>query len=197
MVVFRFLAPLLVLVPLAAHAQSAPLTMDGRIVNPGSTVTFETTEGTFRVALFTEKAPRLTRAFLDRVEEGVFRKEGFWMTRAEGIQVGTPATDVVHAAAREIFSESPGARPMRDAVNIPFLATLGAHGFEFTGLSPTEGSFMVDQRFIVGGQLLRREYFVALRSGFRRGEVVGHVVEGLDVVRRLDSRDGILRVSVD
>jgi len=168
-----------------------------RLVVPGPVLRFETTEGVFRIALFSRNAPGLTRAFQDRVEDGAFRREGFWRTRADGVQLGTPSTDVTDAGAAEVRSGGPGALALRDPNAIPFLATLGAHGFEKTGLSPIEGSVMIDQRFIVHGQLLRREYFVALAPGFRRGVVIGHVISGLEVVRRLNSRDGILDVRIE
>lgn len=168
-----------------------------QIVVPGPVLRFETTEGVFRIALFSGKAPGLTRAFRERVEEGAFRREGFWRTRADGVQLGSPATDVTEAGARDVTSGLAGSRPIRDSNAVPFLATLGAHGFEKTGLTPIAGSVMIDQRFIVGGQLFQREYFVALSPGFRRGEVIGHVIAGLDVVKRLDGRDGILSVRVE
>lgn len=174
-----------------------PLLGYARLVVPGPVLRFETTEGVFRIVLFSQDAPRMTRAFRERVAEGAFRREGFWRTRADGVQLGSPMTDVSEEGAVEVRSWSPGSLPQRDPNAVPFLATRGAHGFERTGLSPIEGSVLMDQRFIVHGQLFRREYFVALRPGFPRGEVVGHVISGLDVVKRLDSRDGILDVRIE
>ncbi|MNS95170.1 Cyclophilin type peptidyl-prolyl cis-trans isomerase/CLD [compost metagenome] len=173
-----------------------PLLGYPRLVVPGPVLRFETTEGGFRIVLFSQDAPRLTRAFRERVEEGAFRKEGFWLARAEGVQLGRPDTDVSEAGGT-IRSGGPGGRAMRDPNAIPFLATLGAFGFENTGLSPIPGSVMIDQRFIIDGQAFRREYFIALSPGFRRGVVVGHVISGLDVVRRFDTRDAILSVRVE
>lgn len=168
-----------------------------RLVVPGPVLRFETTEGVFRIALFSQAAPRMTRVFRERVEDGAFRREGFWRTRSDGVQLGSPMTDVFEGGAVEVRSWGAGALPLRDPNAVPFLATEGAHGFERTGLSPIEGSVLMDQRFIVNGQLLRREYFVALTPGFRRGEVVGHVISGLEVVKRLNGRDGILDVRVE
>lgn len=174
-----------------------PLRGYPRLVVPGPVLRFETTEGVVRIVLFSRDAPTLTRAFRQRVEDGVFRKEGFWRTRADGVQLGTPGTDVTETGSRDVHSGTAGARPMRDPYGIPFLATLGAHGFETTGLAPIPGSVVIDQRFIVHGQLFQREYFVALSPGFRRGVVVGHVISGLDVVKRLNARDGILDARVE
>lgn len=168
-----------------------------RLVVPGTILRFETTEGVFRVALFEKAAPGLTRHFKTLAAEGGFRQEGFWLTRREGVQLGSPMTDVTDGGGRSVYSRSSSFRPPRDAVSTPFMATLGAHGFERTGLPSLEGSVMIDQRFVESGQLFRREYFIALSPGFRRGEVVGHVFEGLEVVRRLNSRDGILNVRVE
>ncbi len=204
MVQFRHVARLALATAVSAvsaagvSAQAAdPLLGYGRIVVPGPILRFETTEGSFRITLFSTAAPRLTRVFQDRVEDGVFRREGFWLTRSNVVQLGSPATDVTDGGARMISAGIPGARAMRDPAAVPFLATLGAHAFESTGLSPIAGSVMIDQRFIENGQLFRREYFVALAPGTRRGEVVGHVISGLDVVKRLNSRDGILSVRVE
>jgi hypothetical protein len=182
---------------LPAPQSDASLLGYSKIVVPGPVLRFETTEGVFRIALFSAEAPRLTRAFRERVEDGLFRREGLWRTRADGVQLGTPGTDVTAPGAVDVRSGLAGSRPIRDSNSVPFLATLGAHGFEQTGLKPIEGSVMIDQRFIVEGQLFQREYFVALKPGFRRGEVVGHVITGLDVLRRLDSRDGILSARVE
>lgn len=161
------------------------------------TVRFETTQGVFRVELYAREAPRLTRTFLRTVASGTFQGEGFWQAGGERVQLGTPQTDVDSFAARDIRSGLAGSRVMRDADNIPFLATQGAHGFEFTGLPPRVGSFMIDQRFIVGGQFVKREYFVALQPDARQGEVIGQVITGLDVLRKLTTRDALRRVSVE
>jgi|GEM_PF-2696543 len=174
-----------------------PLLGYSRLVVPGPVLRFETTEGVFRIALFSQAAPRMTRVFRETVEDGAFRREGFWRTRGDGVQLGSPMTDVFEGGAVEVRSWGAGASPRRDAHAVPFLATQGAHGFERTGLSPIEGSVLMDQRFIVHGQLLRREYFVALKPGFRRGEVIGHVISGLEVVKRLNGRDGILDVRLE
>ncbi len=205
----RLFALLAVMIPVlagmpgsgAASAQGesdgVPMQAYGRIIPAGPVLRFDTTEGTFRVMLFGAHAPRLVRAFLESVSAGAFRQEGFWLARAEGIQLGSPMTDVSDGGSRDVRSGSPGSRPLRDSASIPFLATMGAHGFDGTSLRPIAGSVMVDSRFIVGGQLLRREYFVARGAGFRRGEVIGHVISGMATVRRLDSRDGILAVRVE
>lgn len=174
-----------------------PLLGYSRLVVPGPVLRFETTEGVFRIALFSQAAPRMTRVFREKVEDGAFRREGFWRTRADGVQLGSPMTDVFEGGAVEVRSWAAGASPPRDPHAVPFLATQGAHGFERTGLSPIEGSVLMDQRFIVQGQLLRREYFVALKPGFPRGEVIGHVISGLEVVKRLNGRDGILDVRLE
>ncbi len=183
--------------PGAAQGAVNPLLGYGRLVVPGPVLRFETTEGVFRIALFSRNAPTLSRVFRERVEDGFFRKEGFWLARGDGVQLGTPGTDVTEAGALEVRSGMASTRPMRESNGVPFLATLGAHGFEQTGLSPIPGSVLIDQRFIVNGQLFQREYFVALTPGFRRGVVVGHVISGLDVVRKLNSRDGILDARVE
>lgn len=203
MVDVRFLASLLLggmlIGPTSAAWAQTETALLGypRLVVPGTVLRFETTEGVFRVTLFEKDAPGLTRVFRDRVAEGSFRRAGFWLTRREGVQLGSPMTDVTDGGAQTVYSRSSTFRPPRDAVSTPFMATLGAHGFERTGLPTLAGSVMIDQRFIESGQLLRREYFIALSPGFRRGEVVGQVIEGLDVVRRLNSRDAILNVQVE
>lgn len=189
----RWVSPLVV-VGLAAMASGLPATGQEQ-ARP--TVRFETSQGVFRVELYVDQAPRLTRTFLRTVASGTFQGEGFWQAGGERVQLGTPQTDVDSFAARDIRSGLAGSRPMRDADNLPFLATQGAHGFAFTGLPPRVGSFMIDQRFIVGGQLVRREYFVALQPTARQGEVVGQVVSGLDVLRRLTTRDALRRVTVE
>lgn len=168
-----------------------------QIVVPGPILRLETSAGVIRIALFSQAAPRLTRAFLEQAEAGAFRNAGFGAIGRRGVQLGSPDTDVYYGGAQAIRSTAPGLLPRRDQVGIPFLATRGAHAFESTGLRPIPGSVLIDQRFIVDGQLFRREYFIALGEGFPRGEVVGHVISGLDVVRRLDTRDAILRVRVE
>lgn len=180
-----------------SEGSANPLLGYPRLLVPGPVLRFETTEGDFRIVLFSQDAPRLTRAFRACVEAGAFRQEGFWLTRSEGVQLGRPDTDETEAGAHSVRSGVAGSRPLRDTTSVPFLATLGAFGFEKTGLAPIAGSVLIDQRFIIHGQVFRREYFIALSPGFRRGVVVGHVLSGLDVVRRLDTRDGIVNVRVE
>lgn len=159
---------------------------------------FETTAGTFRIALRAAEAPSFTRNFLHLIAGGGLRQEGFWLTRPDLVQLGSPMTDVDDGGAREIRGSTPWpVAPARDIVGTTFLGTEGAHGFAFTRFPRLSGSLMVRQRFIASGQMLRREYYIALAPGVNRGEVFGQVISGLDVVRRLTRRDAILDVRLE
>lgn len=190
--------------PAMAQGPLSPAETEARLrlgyrqeVKPGTILRFETTRGVFRIALFDADAPRMTRALRHLVEDGAFQRAGFWQVQARGVQLGRPDTDLSEMGGRTVRSPVQGAAAMRDADAIPFMATLGAHGFERTGLPSIPGSVLMDQRFVMGGQLFQREVFVALEAGYPRGVVVGHVIEGLDVVRRLTSRDAILDARVE
>jgi cyclophilin family peptidyl-prolyl cis-trans isomerase len=182
----------IVLAVTGCAARGAPASRAEAPAGPtGPVLRVETTKGTFWIALFSKEAPRLTRIFQERAADGIFRQEGFWLTRREVVQLGSPATDVTDSGARDVRSGAPWAAALRDPVSLPFRATLGAFGFEFTGLKPVAGSVMIEQRFFASGQLFRRQYFVALEPGVRRGEVFAQVISGLEVVRRLNRFDAI------
>lgn len=133
----------------------------------GTTAVFETSCGTFEVALDTERAPRTSASFAHLVEEGVYDDTGFHRV-AQGfvIQGGDPKGDGTGGPGYSVDEEPPRSLSYTEG-----LVAMAKTAAEPPGRSGSQ--FYVVTAADAG---LPPDY-----------ALVGEVTEGMDVVRRIEA----------
>jgi len=158
---------------------ATPVTKEGNLDEPGTvvekgepaSVTMETSEGTFKIALDTERAPITANNFAYLTEEGFYDGLGFHRIVPDFvIQGGDPLGDGTGGPGYKVVEAPP--KDIKYDVGVVAMAKSG------TEASGTSGS----QFYIVtgsGGQSLTPDY-----------ALVGKVSEGLDVVKKIGALGG-------
>lgn len=158
---------------------ATPVTKEGNLDKPGTvvkkgepaTVTMETSEGTFKIALDTEQAPITANNFAYLTEEGFYDGLGFHRIVPDFvIQGGDPLGDGTGGPGYKVVEAPP--KDIKYDVGVVAMAKSG------TEASGTSGS----QFYIVtgsGGQSLTPDY-----------ALVGKVSEGMDVVQKIGALGG-------
>ncbi|HTU14532.1 MAG TPA: peptidylprolyl isomerase [Solirubrobacterales bacterium] len=158
---------------------ATPVTKEGNLDEPGTvvkkgepaTVTMETSEGTFKIALDTERAPITANNFAYLTEEGFYDGLGFHRIVPDFvIQGGDPLGDGTGGPGYKVVEAPP--KNLKYDVGVVAMAKSGAEA------SGTSGS----QFYIVtgsGGQSLTPDY-----------ALVGKVSEGMDVVEKIGGLGG-------
>jgi len=158
---------------------TAPITKEGNLDKPGTvvekgepaTVTMETSEGTFKIALDTERAPITANNFAYLTEEGFYDGLGFHRIVPDFvIQGGDPLGDGTGGPGYKVVEAPP--RDLKYDVGVVAMAKSG------TEASGTSGS----QFYVVTGeqgQTLTPDY-----------ALVGKVSEGMDVVQKIGALGG-------
>jgi cyclophilin family peptidyl-prolyl cis-trans isomerase len=136
----------------------------------GDQILFDTSEGTFTVVLFPAEAPTYTRHLLELVNERGFRQEGIWRRQpGDYVELGGPDTDLHTAAFTSTYALLPTS-------------------FDTNALPEVMGSLVLNRRIELHGrdQVVRDDYAIVTDpGGYFPGTVIGQVVIGLDVARRL------------
>lgn len=158
---------------------ATPVTKEGNLDEPGTvvekgeaaTVTMETSEGTFKIALDTERAPITANNFAYLTEEGFYDGLGFHRIVPDFvIQGGDPLGDGTGGPGYKVVEAPP--KNLKYEVGVVAMAKSG------TEAAGTSGS----QFYVVtgaGGQSLTPDY-----------ALVGKVSEGMDVVQKIGSLGG-------
>ncbi len=155
------------------------VTKEGNLPEPGdvvakgepATVTMETTEGTFKIALDTERAPVTANNFAYLTEEGFYDGLGFHRIVPDFvIQGGDPLGDGTGGPGYKVVEAPP-----KNLKYEPGVVAMAKSGTEAAG---TSGS----QFYVVtgaGGASLTPDY-----------ALVGKVSEGMDVVQKIGALGG-------
>lgn len=162
------LDPTVALPPALEQAAGHPLLL-------GTRLRFKTTQGDISVVLFPAEAPTFTRHFLKEVDFGTFTSEGFWRIERSYVQLGGPDTDVDNGAGTHLY---------------PLMPTT----FDHNRLPQVAGALVMDRAFSPDASpaFVRHRYGILKEDGAGfPGTVIGQVIEGLDVARRLGPRDAI------
>lgn len=141
----------------------------------GSRLRIKTTQGEITVVLFPAEAPTFTRHFLKEVDFGTFTSEGFWRIERSYVQLGGPDTDVDNGSGT-------------------FMYTLMPTTFDHNRLPQVAGALVMDRAFSPDAEpaFVRHRYGIVKEDGAGfPGTVIGQVIEGLEVARRLGPRDAI------
>lgn len=172
--------------PLPAEQQGTPVLLPealeqaaGHPLSLGDRVVLRTTQGDVTIVLFPAEAPTYTRHFLTEVHVGTFRNEGIWRRDAgRYVQLGGPDTDVDNATSTGRYDLLPTT-------------------FDHNALPQVAGSLVMNKRFEPDhGRLVRHEYaLITGAGGYFPGTVIGHVIDGLDAARRLETGDALLVVA--
>lgn len=154
--------------PTAPVVKTEQLDRPGQVVEPGqpASVTMETSEGTFKIALDTDRAPVTANNFAYLVEQGFYDGLGFHRIVPDFvIQGGDPLGDGTGGPGYKVVEAPPG-----DLKYTPGVVAMAKSGAEAPG---TSGS----QFYVVtgaGGRSLAPEY-----------ALVGSVESGMDVVEAI------------
>ncbi|MBO9541235.1 peptidylprolyl isomerase [bacterium] len=160
--------PNVVLPPALEKAAGHPLAIGPRL-------RIKTSQGDITVVLFPAEAPTYTRHFLKEVEFGTFSAEGFWRISPSYVQLGGPDTDVDNGSGTYQYALMPTT-------------------FDHNRLPQVAGALVMDRQFTPDAEpaFVRHRYGIVKADGAGfPGTVIGQVIEGLDVARRLGPRDAI------
>ncbi|HEY9898444.1 MAG TPA: peptidylprolyl isomerase [Pantanalinema sp.] len=141
----------------------------------GARLRISTTQGAITVVLFPAEAPSYTRHFLKEVDFGTFTSEGFWRIASSYVQLGAPDTDVDNGSGTHSYALMPTT-------------------FDHNRLPQLAGALVMDRAFSQDATpaFVRHRYGIVKEDGAGfPGTVIGQVIEGLDVARRLGPRDAI------
>lgn len=159
--------------PVTTVVKSGDLSEPSQVLEPGqsASVTMMTSEGSFTIALDTERAPVTTNNFAYLTEEGFYDGLGFHRIVPDFvIQGGDPLGDGTGDPGYKVVEAPP--KDLKYDVGVVAMAKSG------TEAPGTSGS----QFYVVtgeGGQSLTPDY-----------ALVGKVVEGMDVVQKIGSLGG-------
>jgi cyclophilin family peptidyl-prolyl cis-trans isomerase len=171
--------------PVPAPLQAAP---DPAVVLPGALeqaaghplalgarLRIRTTQGDMTVVLFPTEAPTYTRHLLEEVAFGTFTSESLWRIAPSYVQLGGPDVDVDTGSGTHLYTMLPTT-------------------FDHNRLPQVAGALVMDRAFApdVRPRLIRHRYGIVKEDGAGfPGTVIGQVIEGLEVARRLGPRDHI------
>lgn len=160
--------PAVPLPPALERAAGHPLALGTRLV-------IRTTQGDIVAVLFPAEAPTYTRHLIKEVDFGTFTSESFWRIERSYVQLGGPDTDVDNGSSTYAYALMPTT-------------------FDHNRLPQVAGALVMDRAFSPDATpaFVRHRYAIVKEDGAGfPGTVVGQVIAGLDVARRLGPRDHI------
>lgn len=142
-------------------------------VATGAEVRLLTSQGEATAVLFPVEAPTYARHFLRQVRWGIFTSAGFERVQpADYVELGGEASDEATGGGTHAYDLLP-------------------HSFDFNRLPRAAGALIMDRSFTEARTVRTRYAILTAAGGGFPGTVVGQVIDGLDVIRRLSPRDAL------